>query len=309
MNDLYKLNERYEREIMNLDKWQFFLERDKLSFIQFLRSMEARGISYVQLTKYIAAMKTFLKCYQKPFEHLQRTDLENFLLYMRHLKPSTRKTRWYSIKKFFDYIGRSGCFFQVRFESKNKLPSEAMLCEKEMDALIEHATSLRNRALLCVLCEGGYRIGEILTAQAKDVVFTEYGVKIMVSGKTGMRNPLLIKCTIMMKEHIKSKRKDERLFKISYAATSKMLRTTARRAGIMKKVYPHLLRHSAATRDANHLTESQLCRKYGWTSGSKMCKIYVHLSGRDLDYAILKMHGIEVEQSEEMMMKKRRGIG
>ena len=39
---------------------------------------------------------------------------------------------------------------------------------------------------------------------------------------------------------------------------------------------------------ANYLTEAQMNVYFGWTQGSDMPGVYVHLSGRDIDDAILK---------------------
>jgi len=38
---------------------------------------------------------------------------------------------------------------------------------------------------------------------------------------------------------------------------------------------------------------------FGWTQGSDMPSTYVHLSGRDLDGAILKLNGLKVEENEK----------
>ena len=45
---------------------------------------------------------------------------------------------------------------------------------------------------------------------------------------------------------------------------------------------------------------------FGWTQSSKMASIYVHLSGRDVDDAILKLYGkksIEKNKQEEIKTK------
>jgi ribosomal protein L40E len=36
----------------------------------------------------------------------------------------------------------------------------------------------------------------------------------------------------------------------------------------------------------------------GWIPGSKMPKIYVHLSGRDVDAALLRLHGVEPQEEK-----------
>ena len=43
------------------------------------------------------------------------------------------------------------------------------------------------------------------------------------------------------------------------------LRQTLKRAGVKKRLYPNLFRHTAATNAANYMTESQLRKRQGWT--------------------------------------------
>ena len=70
------------------------------------------------------------------------------------------------------------------------------------------------------------------------------------------------------------------------------LNKIAKKAGINKKIHPHLFRHSRGTYMANYLTEAQMNAYFGWVQGSGMPSIYVHLSGRDIDDAVLKANGI-----------------
>ena len=68
------------------------------------------------------------------------------------------------------------------------------------------------------------------------------------------------------------------------------------KAGIRKKIHPHILRHSAATRDAKFLTEAELKVKYGWDMASKMAAVYVHLAGKDLDDKLVSIYaGKQIE--------------
>jgi len=72
-----------------------------------------------------------------------------------------------------------------------------------------------------------------------------------------------------------------------------LLKKLGERAGIKKRIHPHLLRHSRATHVAPFLSESVMKAYFGWAMDSKMVKTYVHLSGKDVDNAVLKMYGIE----------------
>ena len=84
-----------------------------------------------------------------------------------------------------------------------------------------------------------------------------------------------------------------------------MLKEVARKAGINKAVNPHRFRHSRATHLANKLTEAQMCEFFGWVQGSDMPSTYVHLSGRDVDNAILRIYGkVSREEVEEELKTK-----
>jgi hypothetical protein len=44
----------------------------------------------------------------------------------------------------------------------------------------------------------------------------------------------------------------------------------------------------------------------GWTQASEMAAVYVHLSGRDVDSALLKLAGKEVPETERELETDRR---
>ena len=58
---------------------------------------------------------------------------------------------------------------------------------------------------------------------------------------------------------------------------------------------------------ANSLTEVQMSEFFGWVRGSDMPSVCVHLSGRDVDNALLKTYGIadSRKETEESALKAR----
>jgi len=79
-----------------------------------------------------------------------------------------------------------------------------------------------------------------------------------------------------------------------------MLRKAKEIANITKAVNPHAFRHARATHLAKHLPEAIMKEYFGWTQSSKMASIYNHLSGKDVDEALLKMHGFKPEENKEL---------
>ncbi len=166
---------------------------------------------------------------------------------------------------------------------------------------------------MLALYESGCRIGEILSLRIKHVQSVEHGMSLNVNGKTGNRRVLIISSapalanwlnlhpfkddpeaplwvSVGSKNHAKQ---------VMYHCLNARLRKIAKRAEIKKKVNPHMFRHSRATDLANLLTEAQMKKYFGWTNDSKMASVYVHLSGRDVDEAILRIHG-KLDENEKL---------
>lgn len=210
-----------------------------------------------------------------------------------------------------------------------KLP-EDLPTREEVEALLKAAVNPRDRALIATLADGGLRIGEALVLRVKDFHPDQHGGYLLVpAGKTGARRVRLVESvphvTAWLRAHPFREDPDAPLFcylsgqraairqkgedgleehlrgharggPLTYAAARAAIRKTARRAGVPEaKVNPHNFRHYRATRLALHVAEAPLEAHMGWVPGSKMSEVYVHLSGRDTDAAILKAYGIEVK--------------
>lgn len=196
----------------------------------------------------------------------------------------------------------------------HKLP-EDVLTEDEVLRIAEAATTPRDRALVLVLYESGCRIGELLSLKVKNVSFDDYGAILRVTGKTGDRRVRIISSTQALTSWLenyegrndpeaylwppRSNNNHDTHYPAVHSSICKTLEVLAKRAGISKRIHPHLFRHSRATALANKLTEAQMKEFFGWTQGSDMATIYVHLSGRDVDNALLKLQGFGKRQDEE----------
>ena len=64
---------------------------------------------------------------------------------------------------------------------------EELLIEEEVLALIKAAKSPRDKALIALMWDVGGRIGEIANIKIKNLTFDEYGMSVLLNGKTGPR--------------------------------------------------------------------------------------------------------------------------
>jgi integrase/recombinase XerD len=226
------------------------------------------------------------------------------------LKAWTKHDYKLVLRMFLEWLGKDVSWIKVR-NPRNDLQAEDMLTDAEVHAMIDAAASLRDKALVATLYDGGFRIAELGELRIKDVAFDSYGAILIVRGKTGIRRVRIISAAPYLSQwlnaHPLRTNREAPLWISStnneimnYFALRAQLQKIAKRAGITKKVNPHNFRHSRATYLASHLTESQLEEYLGWVHGSASPRTYVHLSGRDVDDKILELHGLkkETEASE-----------
>lgn len=299
--------------------------RNRLKILKFFDYQETQGVGIAGRIKYafnLAKLASMLN--GKDFEKASRSDLEAAI--REHgrlgLSEETDTTFRVMVKRFYRWLKDPNDEEyppEVRWlkgtvkANRNHLPEE-LLTQDEVVALIKAARSTRDRAFIAMLYDSGGRI-EVLSLQRKNILFDEHGAVAIVEGKTGQRRDRLILSLPFLAEWLNDhpdKRPDAPLWihqrqgchqqgivPMDYASARKMLMRVRDIADVKKRVNPHAFRHARATHLANILTEAQMKEYFGWTQDSKMAARYVHLSGRDVDSAILRAHGLQPKMEEE----------
>ncbi len=278
--DIYNLERVYQRELEKLGSLE---EEKKKKLEEFLKWTELNGISLVQRIKYLQSLRSFFFSCNKKIEEVSQEDIIKWLENLK-VKAKTKKIRFYCVKKFFEFCNRKDVFsnLKIRFICQEKLP--IILTEDEVKKVVELLPYAYDRAFFALLYESGARISEFVKIDKNDVQFDEHGAVIILRGKTGERRIRIKKYVEWLRMLFQFRDKP---FAISYGKIRKIFEKASEILG--RKVHPHLLRHSRATHLAKYLTEAQLKAYFGWTQNSEMTKIYVHLSGRDIDEAILRI--------------------
>lgn len=323
----------YERQLeaaLRRIKKSNLSEKNKLAIVKFQEDCFANGLSIPRVLHYMSRLQKIALWLGKDFKDAAKDDIIHLVEKIERMDYSeyTKHGFKVALKKFYKWLRKSEHYpKEVRWikstvrNEKSRLPEE-LLTEEEVKKLIEVAEHPRDKAFVFVLYESGCRVGELTTLRIKDVVFDRYGAQIIVSGKTGMRRIRLIasapRLASWVDNHperdnpnapiwigIGTRNKDKI---VNYDCIRALLKRLAKRAGIKKRVNPHTFRHSRATHLSTHLKEAQMNQFFGWVQGSRMPSIYVHLSGRDVDKALLKMYGMaeEAEEKEKTPLKPKK---
>lgn len=288
------------------------LAEDYLVEPDFLLELKANGLTDSALKNYRTAIES-LKVLEKDPGEMDREDIVRWAAGLRdRYAESTIQGYKACVKKYFRWL-KTGklndgqypeCVEWMKTGGKRKKLPKEILSHEEIEKLADAANKQRNETMVWVGYESGARPGELLGLKLRDIQFDQYGAQIMVDGKTGERRIRLVESVDEIKGwleiHPRGKDPDAHLCwsqkggPLARFSWSRILKKLAKVARIKKRVHPHLLRHSRATHLAGEgLNEAHLREIFGWTRNSDMPSIYVHLSGRDTDRAILELYGLD----------------
>ena len=215
------------------------------------------------------------------------------------------------IKKGFSHILKED-ITEIKVPSGSTMTKTAaqMLTEGEIHKMIRVCTRSIDRAFIAVLYEAGLRIKELGTLTWDQVSFEKNNVIINVNCKTGKPRHIPL---IMAKPYLAAWKADYPLAAegnayvfisehekrpLRYKALEKRLRVIAIRAGITKKVTPHLLRHTRISHLIQQGVREYSVREIGWgNQGTKMLQTYTHIANGDIDAELSRLYGIEPEDA------------
>lgn len=320
MADIHNYRKRLERTLENIKKSDIS-DVNKKHLLSFHDSCFSEGLSICKTERYLYDLLRLAKVIRKDLNKATREDLLKIVADIEKGSWSchTKHTFKVTLKKFYRWIegiDERGVYpkkvrwIKTGVKTSNQMLPGDLLTVEDIENMISSAQKPRDRALVSVLYESGCRIGEIGKLRFKEISFDDYGAKLTVSGKTGSRVVRIVNSAPYLREwmnkHPENKKPDSYIWinaytheMLSYTRMVELLKRMGRNAGINKRIYPHLFRHSRATYLASRLTEAQMKSYLGWTQGSKMAGVYVHMSGRDTENAILAISGVEIEKDKE----------
>ena len=128
----------------------------------------------------------------------------------------------------------------------------------------------------------------------------------MFRGKTGERRVRIIAFTKLMQQWIEvhplrnqqnfyplwvSEATNFKNNALGIRCAQKIIEIALPKSGLVNKhARLYILRHSRATHLAKYLTEAQMCTFFGWVQGTQVVRRYIHLSGKDVDNALIALN-------------------
>ena len=255
-----------------------------------LEELERRNYSQATTRRYLRFVERFAQHFGKSPDKLGPDHIRTYqayLLKVRKLEPGSVENHVAALRFLFIHTLHRHEFRQFLPYPKVRRKLPKILSREEVARLIDASSSLFERALLMVLYGTGMRRSEIARLKLADIDSQRMVIHV-VNGKGGKDRDLPLSPTLLetlralwrwLKPRVylfPSRMHRDREQPITDKIVWRACAEAAKRAGIRKRVTPHLVRHSWAT----HLLEA----------GTDLRSIQLLLGHEDLEVTARYLH-------------------
>jgi integrase/recombinase XerD len=226
--------------------------------------LRLRNLRPATQRNYLRFARNFAAYHHRSPAEMGWEEVRSYLLYLREekkLSPSTQKVHVAALKFLYTVTLNRPEVVRPFFMPKIPAKLPEILSGKEVEALFNAVRDLKYRAVLMTTYGAGLRICEACALRMEDIDSKRMLIRVQ-DGKGGNQRYAILaeRLLVALRAYYRHKRPagpylfpgkspDEPLSKDS---VRKVLSGAVRKAGIKKRVTPHILRHSFAT----HLLES-----------------------------------------------------
>lgn len=265
-----------------------------------LEELQRRNYSKTTMRTYLSVVRDFSKHFHKPPDQLGLEEIRQYqvhLLEERKFQPKTVCLYTSALRFFFVKVLKRPYPIEELPYPKGVRRLPIILSQEEAVALINAASNLMHRAMLMLLYSTGVRRAELCQLKVADID----SKRMMVHIRQGKGNkdrdvPLSPALLDTLREYYRWMRPQNYLFpgtvngtRADKPITTKVVweacREAAQRAGITKRVSPHLLRHSFATHQLENGADLPTLQALLGHTDLKPTSVYLHLSERHLKAA------------------------
>jgi integrase/recombinase XerD len=242
-------------------------------------------------------IRTYVNMYEEFINFHYKLDIDRItepqiIEYLRYLVMQREVSEAYqnqainAIKFYYEKVlgGQRRIYLVERPRREKRLP--VVLSTDEVKVLLQNTNNIKHKAMLTLIYSAGLRIGEALRLKVTDIDSERMQIFIFdAKGKKDRYAILSEKALHALRKYLKEYPVQYWLFEGQsegqpYSARSleEVLKKSAGKAGIKKKITIHTLRHSFAT----HLLEQGIDLRYIQEllghSNSKTTEIYTHIT-------------------------------
>lgn len=254
-------------------------------------SQLSKSIRYKRYSKnteesYVYQIEKFLTYFQnaatKPSE-ISAKQIRDYLLKISN--SASHRAALCAIKYFYKEVGNQPRKLDhVEYPQKQQhLP--IVYSQQEIQKLFDVCQNTKHKVILSLLYSTGLRISELINLKWSDIDRSRMIINVIQGKGAKDRQVMLAPNLLPLLEKYYKEYKPKIYvlngqFDIQYSKTSisNILKGLAEKAGIKKRIYPHLMRHCSFTHMVENGTDINLIQRIAGHKSVKTTAIYTHIS-------------------------------
>lgn len=243
-------------------------------------------------------------------------NIENFITtkYLKNAENkkysgSTKKRIQSSVNQFLKFLIEEKFISNIEINnisirSEQKLP--IILSPYEIEQLIDFYDhnlfiSSRNKTIIDFMYSTGCRVSELINVEESDIDIDDAFVRLEGKGSKQRIVPLGSKVIVNLEKYLELRNqfkniKNNNLFisksykKLDRTAVFRIIKSTGVKVGINTSIYPHILRHSAATHMLEGGCDLRTVQEFLGHSSVSTTQIYTKVTKAFLEEAFIESH-------------------
>lgn len=238
------------------------------------------------IKNYVSQVELFLKHFEpiatKPSEISER-QIKEWLLLANTI--NSRKHRISSVKLFYSLTGKQPLKFKhIEYpRAEKKLP--IVLSQDEIQRMFSACENTKHKVILSLLYACGLRVSELINLKWENIDRSRMIINILGAKGNKDRQVMLAASIVPLLEKYYREYRPHTFvlngqFGDQYSPTSvlQVVKKLARKAGINKRVYTHLMRHCSFTHLVENGVDINLIQRIAGHNNVKTTMIYTHIS-------------------------------
>lgn len=257
----------------------------------FTERLKIQRYSASTIKNYQSNLFLFLTVASKQFSSPEEIDISHIEKYI-FLKINTEKCCashqriiLACIAKFYDLVLEKKINLKHLYPKRKKYPLPNYLTGAEVKKIIEVTHNLKHKSIIMLLYSGGLRLSELINLKKADIDSKTMTINIsQVKEKKDRQVMLSENLLVTLRQYYRKYQPGCYLFEgqnsIQYSSRSvqQIVKQSALKAGIQKKVAPYILRHSFATHLLESGTDIRFIQELLGHHQLKTTEIYTHIT-------------------------------
>lgn len=255
---------------------------------EYIQKLEINCYAQNTANVYISCFEAFINHYkERELLAIDEKDIRDYLqlLVRKNRSESYLNQMVNAIKFYYEVVLQMPNRFYSIDRPRKSTALPKVISKEEVKAIISHAANIKHKCIISLLYSAGLRRNELLNLKLTDIDSKRMIILVRQGkGKKDRQSILSTAVLADLRSYFKEWKPKHFLFESpdgsQYSGSSvlQIIKTAANRAGIKKRVTPHMLRHSFAT----HLLEDGVDLRYIQVllghSSSKTTEIYTHVA-------------------------------